>query len=61
MGLFFSMSIDGKVMSSAYEVSCSGAGGCRMSHVYALKSVGERIPVLNWCCVDVCSLNVVYA
>ena len=27
--------------------------------MYMLKSVGERTPVLNWSCIDVCSLNVV--
>ena len=32
------------VMSSAYEVSFSGVGGCGMSDVYMLKSVGERTP-----------------
>ena len=35
------MCVDGMVMSSAYRVSCSGAGGCGMSVVYMLKRVGE--------------------
>ena len=29
-------------MSSAYEVSYSGAGGCGMSDMYMLTNVGER-------------------
>ena len=37
--------IDVMVMSSAYEVSCSG--GCGMSDVYMLKMVGERTPPLE--------------
>ena len=53
-------------ISSAYEVSCSGDDGCGMCNMYMLKSVGDRTPllgtpVLNWSCVDVCSLKVVYA
>ena len=36
----FCSCVDVMVMSSAYRVSCSGAGGCGMSDVYML-SVGE--------------------
>ena len=53
-------------MSSAYETSFTGAQGCGMSEVYMLNRVGERTPpcgtpVLNWRCVDVLFLKVVYA
>ena len=46
--------------------SCYGACGCSMPDVYVLKGVCERTqpwgtPVLNWRCIDVCFLNVVYA
>ena len=40
--VFFLLSVDGMVMSSAYEVGCIGAGGCGMFNVYMLKSVDER-------------------
>ena len=36
--------VDIMEMSFAYEIRCSGAGGCGMSDVYMLKSVGERTP-----------------
>ena len=43
------VSVDVMVMSSAYEVSCSGASGCGMCDVsLILRSV------------DVCSLNLVH-
>ena len=47
-------------------VSCSNDGGCGMSDVYMLKSVGGMtlpcgMPVLNWHCLDVYSLTVMYA
>ena len=53
-------------MSSAYEVSCCGAGGCGMPDMYMLKSVGKRkpplgIPVLNLRCFNMCYLIVVHA
>ena len=43
-----------------------GACGVGVSDVYMLKSVGDRTPpcetpFLNWRCVDVLFLNVVYA
>ena len=54
------------VMSSAYVVSFTGACGVGVSDVYMLKSVGDSTPpcgtpFLNWRCVDVLFLNVVYA
>ena len=47
-------------------VSFTGACGIGVSDVYMLKSVGDRTPhcgtpFLNWSCVDVLFLNVVYA
>ena len=54
------------VMSSAYVVSFTCACGVGVSDVYMLNSVGDRAShcvtaVLNWRCVDVLFLNVVYA
>ena len=51
---------------SAYVVIFTGACGVGVSDVYMLKSVGDRTPTcgtpfLNWRCVDVLFLNVVYA
>ena len=51
---------------SAYVVSFTGACGIGVSDVYMLKSVCDSTPpcgtlFLNWCCVDVLFLNVVYA
>ena len=46
-------------MICVYSLLCwICAVGCGMSDVFMLKSVGERMPVLNWRCVDVCFLNV---
>ena len=62
--MFMSLCLDVMVMSSAYVVSFTGA--CvGMSDVYMLKSLGDKTPpygtpVLNWRCVDVLFLNVVY-
>ena len=47
-------------------VSFTGTCGVGVSDVYALNNVGNRMtpcgtPVLNWRCVDVLFLNVVYA
>ena len=58
--------VDVMVMSSVYKVSCSGAGGYGMSDVYMLRRVGERTPplwtpVLNWRCIDACSMKVKHA
>ena len=44
----------------------TGACGVAVSDVYMLKSVGDRTPpcgtpFLNWRCVDVLFLNVLYA
>ena len=44
LAAFLLLCVDVMVMPSAYEVSCSGAGGCGMSDVYMLKSVGKRTP-----------------
>ena len=53
-------------MSSAYVLSFTGVCGVELSDLYMLNNVGDRtlpcgIPVLNWRCVDVLLLNVVYA
>ena len=53
------------LMSSAYVVSFTGACGVGVSDVYMLKIVCDRTPpcgtpVLNWRCVDVLFLNMVY-
>ena len=61
-----SLCVDVMVMSSAYVVSFTGACGVGVSDVYMLKSVGDSTPpcgtpFLNWHCVDVLYLNVVYA
>ena len=58
--------VDGMGMSSAYVVSFTGACGVGVSDVYMLKSLGDRTPpcgtpFLNWRCVDVLFLNLVYA
>ena len=58
--------VDVMVMASAYVVSFTGACGVGVSDVYMLKSVGDSMPpcgtpLLNWRCVDVLFLNVVYA
>ena len=54
------------VMLSAYVVSFTGACGVGVSDVYILKSVGDSTPpcgapFLNWRCIDVLFLNVVYS
>ena len=65
--MFMSLCVDVmEVMSSAYVVSFTGACGVGVSDVYMLKSVGDRTPpcgtpFLNWRCVYVLFLNVVYA
>ena len=66
LAMFMSLCVDVMVMSSAYVVSFTGAYGVGGSDVYLLKSVGDstppcRTPFLNWRCVDVLFLNVVYA
>ena len=60
-----SLCVDLIVTSSLYVVSFTGACGVRVSEVYMLNSMGDRTPlcgtlVLNWRCVDVIFLNVVY-
>ena len=35
--------VDVMVILYVYDVGCNCAGGCGMSHVYMLKSVGERM------------------
>ena len=64
--MFMSLCVDIIMMSSAYIVSFTGACGVGVSDMYMLKSVGDRTspcgtPFLNWRCVDVLVLNVVYA
>ena len=64
--MFMSLCVNVMVLSSAYVVSFTGACGVGLSDVYMLKSVGDRTPLcetpfLNWHCVDVLFLNVVYA
>ena len=64
--MLMSLCVDVMVMSSAYVVSFTGACGVGVSDVYMLKSVGDitppcQTPFLNWHCVDVLFLNVVYA
>ena len=66
LAMFMSLCVDVMVMSSAYVVSFTGACGVGVSDVYMLKSVGDSTlpcgtPFLNWRCVDVLFLNVVYA
>ena len=63
--MLMSLCVDVMVISSAYVVSFTGACGVGVSDVYMLKSVGGRtpscgIPFLNWRCVEVLFLNVVY-
>ena len=63
--MLMSLCVDVMVMSSAYVVSFTGACGVGVSTVYMLKNVGDRMPpcgtsFLNWRCVDVLFLNVVY-
>ena len=64
--MLMSLCVDVMVMSSAYFISFTGACGVGVSDVYMLKSVDDRTqpcgtPFLNWHCVDVLFLNVVYA
>ena len=66
LAMFMSLCVDVMVMSSAYVVSFTGACGVGVSDVYMLKSLGDSTPpcgtpFLNWRCVDVMFLNVVYA
>ena len=66
LAMLMPLCVDVMVMSSAYVVSFTGACGVGVSDVYMLKSVGDRTPLcgtpfLNWRCVDVLILNVVYA
>ena len=63
--MLMSLCVDVMVMSSAYVVSFTGACGVGVSDVYMLKSVCDRTPpcvtpFLNWRCVDVLFLNVLY-
>ena len=44
LAAFLLVCVDVIVMSSAYELSFSDTGGCAMSDVYMLKSVGKRTP-----------------
>ena len=63
--ILMSLCVDVMVMSYAYVVIFTGVCGVGVSDVYNLKSVGDRMPhcgtpFLNWRCVDVLFLNVVY-
>ena len=63
--MFMSLCVDVMVVSSAYVISFTGACGVGVSDVYMLKSVGDSTPhcgtpFLNWRCVDVLFLDVVY-
>ena len=54
------------VKSGFTSVSFTGVCGVGVSDVYMLKSVGDSTPpcgtpFLNWHCIDVLFLNVVYA
>ena len=64
--MFMSLCVDVMVMSSAYVISSTAACGVGVSDVYMLKSVGDSTPpcgkpFLNWRCVDILFLNVMYA
>ena len=64
--MVISLCVDVMAMSSALVVRFAGARGVGVPDVYMLKSVGDSTPpcgtpFLNWCCVDVLFLNVVYA
>ena len=64
--MFMPLCVDLMVMSSAYVVSFTGACGVGVGDVYMLTNVSDRTPpceilVLNWRCVDVLFMNVVYA
>ena len=63
---FMSLCVDVMMMSSAYVVSFTGAYGVECQMCIMVNSVGYRTPpwgtpALNWRCVDVLFLNVVYA
>ena len=64
--MLMSLCVDVMVMSSLLVVSFTGVCGVGVSDVYMLKSVSDGTPpcgtpFLNWRCVDVLFLNVVYA
>ena len=64
--MVISLCVDVMVMSSALAVKFAGARGVGVPDVYMLKGVGDSTPpcvtpLLNWYCVDVLFLNVVYA
>ena len=66
VAIFILLCVENMVLTSAYIVRFSGACGVGVSNVYMLNNVGDRTPpcgtpVLNWRCVDVLFLNVVYA
>ena len=50
------------VMSSAYVIMCTFSGGCGMSDVYMLKSVGDRTPPCGTpvCCILICDFVLLY-
>ena len=64
--MFMPLCVDVMVMSSAKVGSFTGGCGVGVSDVHMLKSVGDRTPpcgtpFLNWRCVNVSFLNVMYA
>ena len=66
LAMFMSLCVDIMVLSSAYVVNFTGACGVGVSDGYMLESVVDSTPpcgtpFLNWRCVDVLFLNVVYA
>ena len=63
--IFMLLCVDVMAILFAYVVSFTGACGVGVSNVYILNSVGDSTQpcgasVLNWRCVDVLFLNVVY-
>ena len=64
--MFMSFCVDVMVISSAYVIRFSGVCGVGGSDMYMLRRGGDSTPpcgtpFLNWRCVDVLFLNVVYA
>ena len=66
MNVSYVLWVDVMVMSSAYVVNFAGACVVGVSDLFMLKSVGDSTPpcgtpFLNWRCVDLLFLNMVYA
>ena len=61
LAAFLLVFVDVKVMSSAYEVSFSGAGGCVMCrHTLKCGCEDSAMRRKNWRCIDVYYLKVLY-